>query len=228
MTTAAIYTRVSTWEQAERGLSLDAQAARCRAYCDKRGWDVVDVLVEQGVSGAVPLGERPAGGSLLDQVASGEVPDRVVVARLDRLCRDTRDFLQLVDAFGEAGAGIVALDLGVDVATPEGRLFHTLVVSFAEYERGILMRRTQSGMDRAKALGKHCGAPPYGYDVLDGELIPLPVEQRGIALMAILRLNGLSYRRVAGELQAEGLESKRGGCWTAATVRSVLRREAGS
>ena len=222
MATAVIYTRVSTWEQAERGLSLDAQAALCRSYCEKHDWEVVDVLVEQGVSGAVPLEARPAGSEMVERASD---VDRIVVARLDRLCRDTRDFLQLVETFSGVGAGIVALDLGVDVATPEGRLFHTLVVSFAEYERGILVRRTQSGMDRARALGKHCGAPPYGYEVEGGDLVPVRAEQQGIALMAALRLDGLSYRQVAMGLHSEGLRSKRGGRWTGGTVRKVLLRE---
>ena len=217
---ALIYTRVSTKEQADQGLSLDAQAARCTAYCEQKGW-AVEGVIRDTVSGAVALFDRPGGQQVLD----GPVVDRLVIARLDRLCRDTHDFLGLVERFANAGIGIVALDLGVDLATPEGRLFHTLVVSFAEYERGVLRRRTQSGMDRARQLGKHCGRAPYGWrNTGAGDLSAATEEQITIARMAALRLDGLSYQKVANALQVDG-PGKRGGSWTAGTVRTILKRE---
>ena len=222
MTRAVIYTRVSTREQAQHGLSLGAQEARCREHCVQQGWGVASVLADPGVSGAVPLFDRPSFAMLNEQLPA---VDRLVISRLDRLCRDTKDFLFLIDEFDRDGVGIVALDLGVDLGTPEGRLFHTLVVSFAEYERGVLCRRTQSGMDRARQLGKHCGRPPYGWKLDGGLLVSDRAESRVIADMARLRLGGHSYQGVADFLQRRAGPGKRGGRWTAATVRVILKRE---
>jgi len=219
---ALIYTRVSTVEQAQKGLSLDAQASRCRAHCKRKGWEVIEVVPEHGVSGATPLFDRPSFSRLCELLQSA---DRLVISRLDRLCRDTRDFLFLVDEFSHDKVGIVAIDMGVDLSTPEGRLFHTLVVSFAEFERGMLCRRVQSGMDRARMLGKHCGRAPYGWrNTGAGDLEAVAVEQRTIARMVALRLEGLSYQKVAAALEGFA-PTKRSGQWQAATVRTILKRE---
>ncbi len=92
--TALGYARVSTDEQAREGVSLDAQRSRIRAYCEAKDLELVDMLTDDGISGKTL--ERPALRELVARCERGEVRN-VVVVKLDRLTRRTRDLLALVD-----------------------------------------------------------------------------------------------------------------------------------
>src|SRR5262245_57091471 len=89
---AVAYVRVSTEEQAREGVSLDAQEARLRAYCAAAGLELVTLVREEGVSGSIPLAERPGGAELLRHLAEQNVA-HVLALKLDRLFRDAADCL---------------------------------------------------------------------------------------------------------------------------------------
>src|SRR5438132_14410555 len=89
---AVAYVRVSTTEQAQHGVSLDAQEERIRAYCKMAGLDMVAVIREEGVSGSKALATRPGGQEVMSLVQSG-VAHHVVALKLDRLFRDVVDAL---------------------------------------------------------------------------------------------------------------------------------------
>lgn len=87
--------------------------------------------------------------------------DVLLVTRLDRLARSTRDLLNILDAVTKAGAGFRSLgDAWVDTTTPHGRLLLTVLGGLAEFERELIRTRTGEGRARAKARGKHMGRPP--------------------------------------------------------------------
>ena len=87
--------------------------------------------------------------------------DTVVVTRLDRLARSTRDLLNILDAIANAGATFKSLaDAWADTTTPHGRLMLTVLGGLAEFERELIRARTGEGRARAKARGVHMGRPP--------------------------------------------------------------------
>jgi DNA invertase Pin-like site-specific DNA recombinase len=138
------YARVSTKEQ-ELTLQEDALKA---AGCTK--------MFREKVSGA-KADNRPQLARLLHVLESGDV---VVVCRLDRLARSTRDLLNVVHAITDAGAGFKSLaDSWCDTTSPHGKLLLTVMGGFAEFERSLIMSRTQAGITRAKALGVTFGRP---------------------------------------------------------------------
>jgi putative DNA-invertase from lambdoid prophage Rac len=132
------YVRVSTARQAEEGLSLEVQRRQLEGYGLQHGLTLVRVFVEEGVSGSVPLAERPAGGELLALLQPGDV---VIAAKLDRAFRSALDALQVVRTFTARGIGLHLLDVGGNVADGHGKLFMTIVAAFAEAERDRIRER---------------------------------------------------------------------------------------
>jgi DNA invertase Pin-like site-specific DNA recombinase len=199
------YVRVSTTRQAEEGLSLDVQRRQVEGYALMHGLVLDQVFVEEGVSGSVPLAERPAGGELMALVRPG---DAVIAAKLDRAFRSALDALQVVQELGRRGVALHLLDVGGDVANGHGRLFMTIVAAFAEAERDRIreriadVKRDQRG--RSRFLG---GRRPFGYRVTGGgDLVEDGREQAALARARELRAGGASLRGIAAALAAEGVE----------------------
>ena len=116
MRTALRYVRVSTDEQAERGLGLEAQRQRIRAYCEMKGLHLTTIFEDPGLSGGKPLGSRSAGGRLLAEAR--RIKPVVVVAKLDRLFRSVADAAQTICEFDRHGIELVAICEGFDLKAP--------------------------------------------------------------------------------------------------------------
>jgi DNA invertase Pin-like site-specific DNA recombinase len=137
------YARVST-----DGQSLEAQHAALKAAGAKQ-------IYSEKISGAVT--ERKALAKAITALAPGDV---LLVTRLDRLARSTRDLLNVLDAVAKAGAGFRSLaDAWADTTTPHGRLMLTVLGGLAEFERELIRAHTGDGRRRAKARGVRFGRP---------------------------------------------------------------------
>jgi putative DNA-invertase from lambdoid prophage Rac len=107
------YARVSTTRQASEGESLDIQRRQIQGYALMHGLAVDEIIVEEGVSGSVPVVERLAGGALFAKLAKG---DDVISPKLDRLFRSALDALQVVEDLKKRGVALHLLDLGGDIS----------------------------------------------------------------------------------------------------------------
>jgi DNA invertase Pin-like site-specific DNA recombinase len=138
------YARVSTDGQTLASQDAQLHAAGCaKVYSEK-------------VSGA--RSDRPGLGKLLRRLEPGDV---LVVTRLDRLARSTRDLLNILHMLGERSIGFKSLaDAWADTTTPHGRLLVTMLAGIAEFERELIRARTGDGRARAKARGVKFGRPP--------------------------------------------------------------------
>ncbi len=137
------YARVSSDGQSMASQEAQLTAAGC-----------VKVFAEK-VSGA--RADRHELAKLLKRLDPG---DTVIVTRLDRLARSTRDLLNILDAIGEAGARFKSLaDPWCDTTTPQGELLLTILAGFATFERHLIRTRTDDGRKRAKARGVRFGRP---------------------------------------------------------------------
>lgn len=217
------YTRVSTAEQASDGLSLDAQEARIRAWCEATGADVVEIVREEGVSGTKLLSERPGGRRIAHLLeARRPTADAVVVVRMDRLGRDAAEQIDLLKRFRSGKVGLVAIAQQIDLATPHGRAMAQIGAVFNELERALIAERTTEALAELRAQGRVWNHAPFGWRAVGGVLEAHPDEQRTLARMRDLRRAGLGYLRIANVLEAAGHATKRGGSWQGASVRSVL------
>lgn len=115
-------------------------------------------VMEETISGGVPALERPEFRRLLDRLEAGDV---LVVTKLDRLGRNAMDVRQSVEMLAERGIRVICLALGgVDLTSPAGKMTMGVIAAVAEFERDLLVERTQAGLARAKAEGKKVGRPP--------------------------------------------------------------------
>jgi putative DNA-invertase from lambdoid prophage Rac len=115
-------------------------------------------LIEESISGSVAAKERPGFIKLIDRMESGDV---LVVTKLDRLGRNAMDVRATVEQLASLGVRVHCLALGgVDLTSPAGKMTMQVIAAVAEFERDLLIERTQSGIVRAKAAGKQFGRPP--------------------------------------------------------------------
>lgn len=113
--------------------------------------------IEEKVSGSVPASQRPGFQKLLDRLEAG---DTLVVTKLDRIGRDSIDVQQTVRFFVERGIRLVVLQLGnLDLTSAAGELMVKVLAAVADFERDLIIERTQAGQARARAAGKHMGRP---------------------------------------------------------------------
>ena len=127
------YCRVSTARQASEGESLDVQRRQVEGYAHMHGLTLRAVTVEEGVSGSIPVHERPKGGPLFAKLRKGDV---VIAPKLDRLFRSALDALQVVEDLRKRGVSLHLLDLGGDISgNGLSKLFLTIAAAFAEAER---------------------------------------------------------------------------------------------
>ncbi|MDL1911535.1 recombinase family protein [Chloroflexi bacterium CFX6] len=166
---AAIYARVSTDDQAERGYSLPSQIEACQKFASQKGFDVAAVY-QDDISGAKPITSRPEGYELQRGIESGEVR-AVIVYCVDRLSRDIVDLLTVVRDWLRAGLEIYALDVGQ--VTSELDIVLVIKGWQGSDERQKIRERTMRGRTAKAKAGKVVGGgtPPYGYTYSDGEYI---------------------------------------------------------
>jgi site-specific DNA recombinase len=217
------YRRVSTSEQAGSGLGLDAQQESIDQATDRLGLQLAETFTDAGISGGLPLEQRPGLLAALDALCRGDV---LIVAKRDRLGRDVLNVAMLERLTERKGARIVsAAGEGTDTNDPTSRLMRQVVDCFAEYERAIIRARTRAALAVKKARGERVGGIPFGYQ-LAGEghaLEPHPEEQRAFALLRELRAAGYTYRAIAEELNRQGFRSRTGGLWVRQSVHQLTR-----
>jgi DNA invertase Pin-like site-specific DNA recombinase len=147
---AAIYARVSTLDQ-----EPENQLQELRRYVDARSWGSVE-YVDRGISGAKD--RRPALDTLLADAKRRRF-DVLVCWRLDRLGRNLRHLLTVIEELQALGIAFVSLNEGIDATTPAGRLQLQMIGAFAEFERARIVERVRAGLARRRAQGKPLGRP---------------------------------------------------------------------
>jgi DNA invertase Pin-like site-specific DNA recombinase len=202
------YVRVSTFEQASKGDSLETQRAKITGYAMMQGWEIAEVFVEGGVSGSVPLADRPEGAKLLGAVGKG---DMIITPKLDRMFRSAADALGTLEELKAQGVGLVMIDLGGDV-TGNGisKLVFTILSAVAENERDRIRERIREVKRHLASQGIYGGGkPPYGFDVVDGRLVENPEQQKALQEMKAMRKGGASLRDIGTPFGLKPMSVKR-------------------
>lgn len=144
------YCRVSRTDQTTQNQIVEIKSAGF-ALEDRR-------IFEEQISGSVAAKERSGFCMLVDRLESGDI---LVVTKLDRLGRNAMDVRSTVEYLSVIGVRVHCLALGgVDLTSPAGKMTMQVIAAVAEFERDLLIERTQSGINRAKAAGKKFGRPP--------------------------------------------------------------------
>jgi DNA invertase Pin-like site-specific DNA recombinase len=187
-TRAAIYARVSTLDQ-----TTENQLVELRRYVEVRGWAAKE-YVDEGVSGAKD--RRPALDALVLDARRRRF-DVVVCWRLDRLGRNLKHLITLLEDFEALGVAFVSLAEGIDATTPAGRLQMRILGAIAEFERARIAERVRLGLARVKAQGRRLGRPKI--EVTEEQLAAVV----GLSVRQAAKRLGISpstvYRRMTPE-----------------------------
>lgn len=176
---AAIYARVST---SNHGQDVGMQTRELREYCERRGFQIVEEYLDEGISGAKD--SRPELNRLMADAHRRKF-DAVVCWKFDRFARSVSHLLRALETFNSLGIAFVSLSEQVDTTTPAGRMIFTVLGAVAELERSLIAERVRAGLRNARAKGKRLGRPRVAVDA---------------ARIARLRASGASWPTIASEM----------------------------
>jgi len=202
------YIRVSTSMQAEEGISLVTQSNRIAEYCKFRGYNLVKIYEDAGLSGG--NANRPGLTEVLSILKKG---DYLVVAELSRLSRNSSDAVKLHTQFREKGIKLVSLNPDIDFSTAVGEMMYNVLVAIYQLERRQTAERVSVNMKTLSAQGKLRPRPPFGWKFVSKEFPFEEVEEQQeiIDYIFILRGDGLSLHQICAYLNAEGYNKVLGG-----------------
>lgn len=223
------YCRVSTMRQVQEGVSIDAQRARIAAYCEIRGFSLVEVITDEGCSAASL--KRPGLQAALRLLSTGKA-DALMVLKIDRLTRTVRDLGYLCDTYFHEGTPFSLLSVydAIDTRSAAGRLFLNMLTSVVQWERESLGERTQEALAELRRQGVVMGAAPYGWRYSQSTdsagrryLVEVPIEQAGIRRICELYDADVPIKEICAVLEREGIPSR---CqhWRRYTLYRVLHR----
>src|SRR3989338_2537061 len=217
----AVYVRVSTEEQAKEGYSLAAQTDKIVEHIKSKGWTYSQVYNDDGYSAASQ--RRPALQKMLDDATAKQF-EAVLVYRINRLSRNLKDLIDIVEELAKNNIGFKSITELIDTTTPEGRLMFHQFGSFAQYERELIAQRVCMGMAKRLKTGLWpSGYAPYGYKLNDGKLQIFEKKAKIVRLMFDLYLKKkLGVVNIARYLNAEKIKSKQGKKWKSTVVHHML------
>jgi len=220
----AIYTRVSTEDQAKEGYSLEVQREYLESFAKREGYEIYQVYSDDGISGYSL--ERPALKNLIED-ANQRKFDPVLVYKIDRFSRNLRDLLNLMEKFSSYDVGFKSATEPFDTTTSAGKLMFQQLGSFAEFERNRIAERVFPGMVKGVQQGNWQGArfSPFGY-IYNKENKLLEVNEEEAKLLKLIYsmyISGRSIRSITEHLTKKGHRNRKGNIMTTKFVGDVLR-----
>jgi DNA invertase Pin-like site-specific DNA recombinase len=216
------YVRVSTEEQAKEGISLEAQKAKIQSFATLKDLNLIEIITDESVSGKDL--DRPGLKRLLNLV-KGHDTEAVIVYKLDRLSRRTRDLLFLIeDVFKKGNTRFFSITEQIDTDTAIGKFFLTIMGAMAQMERELIAERTKATLGYKKEKGESLGHIPYGYQRINGKLVINHQEQKVIRKIKRLRKQGKGYKKIAELLNNQGIPVRnKKANWHNSTVWYVVK-----
>jgi DNA invertase Pin-like site-specific DNA recombinase len=216
----AIYSRVSTEDQAKEGFSLDAQKDRLRAYCQAKGWEISGEYVDEGHSGRDT--KRPAYRRMFEEKDNW---DTVLVIKMDRIHRNSKNFMEMMDDLKKWGKEFSSMQESLDTSTAMGRFVMDIIQRIAQLESEQIGERVYMGMkQKASTVGGPLGGNiPFGYSYKDGGLHIDEEESVSVKLIFEEYLSGRTSKQIADLLNSKGLCSRSGGKWFGMTISRILK-----
>ena len=222
MKTAIGYIRVSTEQQADEGVSLEAQKAKIAAWCEINDYQLAQVYVDAGISGK-SMDKRTG---LLDALAATKKDNALVVYSLSRLARSTKDCISIGEQLKKKGCDLVSITEKIDTGSAMGEFFFTLMAALGQMERKLIAERTVMALKHKKNKGEVYSTVPFGYSAIEGKLVAVESEALIVADILSKRAAGNTLTEIATYLNDAGIAGKKGGRWFASSVSYLINRQA--
>ena len=221
-----IYCRVSTDEQVKEGYSIRAQQEKLKDYVRIKDWELYDIYIDEGISGK-NIKERPEVNRLIADVMQKKI-DNVLVFKIDRLTRNTKDLITLMDLFKENQCSFNSLMESIDTGTASGRMFVKIIGIFAEFERENLIERVSVAFEKKVREGYTIASfsVPYGYSREKGNRNITINEEESKVIQKIFSLylnKHKSFRAIATHLNMLNIPSNKSTEWSSSSIQYILR-----
>lgn len=239
-TRVAAYLRVSTEEQADSGLGLEAQRLKCIAMAMVKDWPEPIFYKDEGVSGTKNESGRPGLAKLLSDIQLGKF-DAVITSSLDRLGRTAKIVIDLIDSFRSSNISLISCKESFDASTPHGQFSMHLFAALAQLERDQTAQRTREALfAKSQKDGERGGRMPYGYrrvfDMVSGKdgqrlkkSVTVEIDQDAAEIIrkifSLRYSNGWTLAKIAMHLNSKEIATARGGDWWPSTLQSILDNE---
>jgi len=215
------YVRVSTQEQAREGISLEAQEKRITNYCNYKGYELVEVVKDEGISGGKNR-EREGFVNILNRIEQNGC-DAIVLYSLERISRDMLTLLCLERLLNEYDVELHTVEGEIDTSTPDGYMSFAMRAFLGEMERRQVKYRTKKAMEYKKEKGEVVGSIPYGFRRKGKDLIPVEKEQDVVRIVNRLYKQGKGIAAIARKLTKLDYKTRRSKEFSALQVRRIIR-----
>lgn len=220
----AAYARVSSSSADQRG-SFAAQNDYYRNLIRaKENWTLADIYADEGISGT-SAEKRPDFQRLLADCHRGLI-DRIIVKSISRFARNTRECLETIRELRLLGVGVYFEEQNIDTATMSGEMLTALFAAIAEEESKSISRNTRWGNRKRMAAGTYLpSSMPYGYRLIEKEIIIEPSEALVVCQIYQDYLAGMGTDAIARKLNEQGVPPSQGKKWGHSGVAYILRNE---
>ena len=227
----AIYCRVSTTEQAEEGYSIGEQKKLLTYECEKNGNIVYKIYSDEGISGK-SIKARPALKELLNDANEGKF-DSVIVWKINRIGRNLKDVLNMVDLFDKNNITFKSATEPFDTTTPGGRMQFQMMALIGEFERGTIAQNVKMGMMARAREGRWNGNIVLGYDLKqkehttnkkrkDTDLVINEKEAEIVRTIFTMYSQGNGYKAIANYINKFGYKTKKGNPFSLTAIKDIL------
>jgi len=216
----AVYTRVSTEEQAKEGFSLHAQIEKLRSYCKARDWIIAAEYIDDGYSGRKT--KRPAYTKMIEEMDKW---DALLVIKMDRIHRNSKNFMFMMEQLNKNKKEFISMSESFDTSTAIGRFVMNIIQGIAQLESEQIGERVYIGMEqKAKINGGVLGFNiPYGYDYYNGKLNINTSEAPVIKNIYSWYLDGKSMGKIVQMLNYGKVPTKNQGEWAKKMISTILK-----
>jgi len=219
MPRVAIYTRVSTEDQAKEGFSLAAQKQRLEAYCDAQGWDIADYYIDDGHSGRNT--RRPAYHRMMEERDKWDI---MLVMKMDRIHRNSKNFMIMMEDLEKWGKKFSSMNESLDTSNAVGRFVVDIIQRIAQLESEQIGERTYMGMRQKAESGQGLLGfrVPYGYRLREGMLHVDETEAQVVRSIYDRYLADQTMEMIAWGLNRDGVTTRTEGEWTVWSISRIL------
>jgi len=214
----AAYIRVSTEDQAESGLGMDAQRTRCKAMAQVKDWPEPTFYEDDGISGTKDVSKRLGLSQLIEDIRAGKI-QAVIIPSLDRLGRKVHIVINIVEELRQRNVSLVSCKESLDTSTPQGTFVMHMFAALAQLERDLISQRTTDALaERGKKDGEKGGRLPYGYRRADTGIVLDTEEAKLVRRIFRLHKEGRSLREIAADIS-------NGKQWQHSSIAEILRNK---
>lgn len=192
----AIYSRVSTEEQAKEGLSIDAQIDKCKSFCNARDWNLFKVYKDAGYSAGTL--NRPALELLLRDAQEAKF-DIILVYKIDRFSRNLKDLILVLDELKSKKINFTSVTEQIDTTSAMGEAFFQIIGVFAQLERGMVKERVELAFERKIKFGEALFRAPFGYVYQNKKLVQDPENAPKVKEIFEMWANRIDYKEISNK-----------------------------